>query len=772
MLKTTLVMRSLLLIGAAPLAGLSISHPALAQSASINVPTMPLDQALREIGQQSNQQIDFDPSAVTGKVSAPVVNQPTAQAAVAAALRGTSLAVALDSGGVLTVTNDIVVTAQRDEAETRLLVRQASSSNRTGQSLRELARNETVISAKLMADQQAQDIQDVLKNTGGVTIQTSPQGGNNFSIRGFGSSGIVNGLAGDTQGRFGASQAIANLERVEVLKGPDAILAGTDNLGGIVNLVTKRPSADPILTIGLETGSFGTKKVTIDASNALNDAKTLSARIVAQAADADRNDAGYRGTSEYLFAPSIRFKNANSDFIAGVSATRNIYGKSPFSLIGGNPYRIVAEPEIPLGTPNQGITSTTTNYYVEFNQKVANWLTLVARGQYQQQQAVISQYSFGRFTTRDEASPTFGTITYTANTEVIDNPTKSFDGFARTSFGLFGTSHKLVVGTSFQDNSSTSTSASPRPSGRFNVFTPNPVLPAIPRSASAFGFEIESRQYGYYIQDLIEFWKLHISLGYRHNIYESKSRFGTGVLTNDPEDRSGVPSIGVVLDVTPSVSLFGNFVEGFSPSFTFQRDGTILPSTRTKNLEFGLKAGMFNDRVELVASAFRLRQSNRVIADPVDPDFSIGAPGIQTQGVDIDLRGQPLRGWDIQTSFSYTDTTLLVPDPLTPFIAAAPKFKYSIYTAYRSNLSGQLDGGASVGLYGQSGSFGGSDGGFVVPASRTVDTNIFVTYERLNLNFGLKNVFDRRNYGVTFSPFYLPRSDGRTWRLTATYSFF
>lgn len=766
------IMRATLSVSVATGLTFPATNPAAAQRRSIDVAAMPLERALDEISRQSNHKVDFDPDAVPGKMSAPVVGKATAYDAVVAALRGTGLTVTRDATGELTVTNDVVVTAQRDEAETNLLVKQASSSNRIGQSLRELARNETVISAKLMADQQSQNIIDVLKNAGGVTVVTSPQGGNNYFIRGFGSSGIVNGLAGDTQGRFGASQAVANLERVEILKGPDAILAGTDNLGGVVNLVTKKPSANPILNLALETGSFGAAKVTIDASNALNDSKTLSARFVAEAATASRNDAGYRGDQEYLFAPSIRFKNANSDFIAGVSATRNVYGKTPFSLIGGNPYRIVVEPEQPIGTKNQGIALTTTNYYVDLNQKVADWLTLVARGQYQEQSATLSQYTLGSFTTRVETSPTFGTKNYSGDINVLTNPTKSVDGFARIKFAAAGISNKLVVGSSFQDNRSDSRTSLARVSGRFNVFTPSPVLLPLPVTADSFRFEIRARQYGYYVQDLIEFWKLHVSLGYRHNIYRSKIRFGTAPFGDDPQDRSGVPSAGVVLDVTGNVSLFGNYVEGFSPSFSLQRDGSVLPSTRTKNVEAGVKASMFDDRVELVASAYRLRQSNRLIADPIDPDFSIGAPGIQTQGIDIDLRGQPLRGWDIQSSFTYNETKLLVPDPLTPFIVAAPKVTYSVYTAYRQGFGDGLEAGASVGLFGQSKSYGDSDGGFIVPASRSVDANLFLKYRRFGLNLGVKNVFDRRNYGVTYFPTTLPRADGRTWRLTATYSFF
>ncbi|GAA3268344.1 hypothetical protein GCM10020258_39530 [Sphingomonas yabuuchiae] len=134
------------------------------------------------------------------------------------------------------------MTARRDEAETSVLVRQATTSDRNGLGLRHQPRNTQVITAKTIEEQQALNITDILRNAGGVSVLgNNPNSGASYTIRGFGAGGLVNGLTTSSQYGVaaGADQPVANIERVEILKGPDAILAGFGNLGGNINVVTK-----------------------------------------------------------------------------------------------------------------------------------------------------------------------------------------------------------------------------------------------------------------------------------------------------------------------------------------------------------------------------------------------------------------------------------------------------------------------------------------------------------------------------------------------------
>ena len=118
-----------------------------------------------------------------------------------------------------------------------------------------------------------------------------------------------------------------------MLKGPDAILLGGDNLGGTINIVTKKPNAEERLYASMDTGSFGLVRGTIDANRALTDDNRLSARIIATAATADRNFGGYRGNEDYLFAPSLRYKNATTDVIVSGVAGTQYFGMVPYTVL-------------------------------------------------------------------------------------------------------------------------------------------------------------------------------------------------------------------------------------------------------------------------------------------------------------------------------------------------------------------------------------------------------------------------------------------------------
>ncbi|MFV3460595.1 hypothetical protein ACNJEG_21115, partial [Mycobacterium tuberculosis] len=101
--------------------------------------------------------------------AASVSDARDAMAAVRQATRGMRLAVSREADGGILIVNDILVVAHRDEAETSVMVRGATSSSRTGESLRDQPRNVQVLSAKLLGEQQAQSLPDALRNAGGVT---------------------------------------------------------------------------------------------------------------------------------------------------------------------------------------------------------------------------------------------------------------------------------------------------------------------------------------------------------------------------------------------------------------------------------------------------------------------------------------------------------------------------------------------------------------------------------------------------------------------------
>lgn len=742
------------------------SAAAQEQAASISVPAMPLEAALRSIADQSGTAIAADPDAVAGKRSRPVQGAASAAQAVEAVISGMNLTSVPNPNGGLMVVADIVVTAARDEAETSVLVRSTSTSSRLGESLREQAKNTQVISARVMAEQQVRTIPDALRNAGGVVVNTATgQGGTTYSVRGFSSGGLVNGLPGAANGGVaaGVTQSVANVERVEVLKGPDAILAGVDNLGGAVNIVAKKPSADPYFYVSAETGSWGQIRGTLDATSAITDDRKLSARIIATAADADRNFGGYRGNEDYLFAPSLRYKSDHTDITVGVTATDQIFGQTPFVPVNPETNELFDAPRNkPIISPDQYIRIGTTRYYGEATQDVTPWLTLSARGQHEKLNLNINFYSVAFVASGDGLLGLLnGQVRQTGESDALD-------AFARIKLSTGPVDHTLVAGYTYVRNVTTAFSASATDFIFYNFLTDsNP--PPLARIDTT-DYRSTNSQNGLYAQYAAKFGGLKLVAGVRHNKYTTGISFPGGDPSRDSASAT-TTNFGAVYDVTDNLSLFGSLAEGYSPTFVLDRNLAKLPDTRSRNLEGGIKLDLMHDKLFLVASYFRLRQSNLIISDPADPGFSIAIDGQEGKGIDLSLTGEVVKGLQVQASYTHSSYKPLTPSPFGNVVQGQPRDQYSLYASYSREVANDVTAGLGGGIYGRSKATVDSFGDFYVPASLQVDLNGFLKLGALDINLGVRNIFDRTNYAISYTPQFIPYMEPRNWRLTIGYRF-
>jgi len=744
--------------------------PASAQSApttSVDLPAMPLAEALQAIAARTGEAINYDPDAVKGLTSRPVSGATNARRAVEAAIKGSGLAVIPGAQTGLVVVNDIVVTARRDEAETSSLVRESSTSDRNGLGLRNQPRNTQVITAKTIAEQQALNITDVLRNAGGVSAQlNSPNSGASYTVRGFYAGGLVNGLATTSQYgvNAGADQPVANIERVEILKGPDAILSGFSNLGGNVNVVTKKPSADERLAVGFDTGSFGLVRGVIDANNAITADKKLSGRVIASAQTMDHNYGGYAGDKNWLFAPSLRYKDRLTDIVIGASINEAKSGIGAFTLFNNKTRQIIdRDPSVPILSPNQYIKINTKRFYVDAARQIVPGIELVVRAMRDQTQLTTRAMSVG-FSSRT------GLLIASRQGSQQDGSSNAVDSFLRIKTHIGdGLKTTFNVGYNYSDGS-----AAQRSGLTFTSFT-NPPLGAnttvVVPSWSSFGdvqVRTNGKQQGVYGQALIEFWRIKVLGGVRKNWFETKSQtFFAGPSPLLVQHKNGVsPSAGIIFDATNTLSIFANYSRGEQATFTAAKDGSILPNIITTNKEAGVKLDLFNKRATINASYFDIQQDNIIVRDPADPTNLFPGPGQRGRGIDLNIAGQLLPGWTVLASLTRTKYALLTTNAFQTVVANQPRDTYSVYSTYRTKISDGVSGGVSAGLYGRSSSFANVLGQYVVPPSRQVDANAFLSVWGFDINVGVRNIFNRRNYGSTSVFTYVPVGEPRNVRVS------
>lgn len=757
-------------IALVPVSAWVLPDAAAAQDRRVTLPSMPLPEAIARIREQTGATINADPDAVRGLTAAPVTEARNAMAAIRQATRGLRLAVSRQHDGSILIVNDILVVAHRDEAETSVMVRSTTTSTRTGETLRDQPRNVQVLSAKLLAEQQAQSLPDALRNAGGVTVNAATvQGGVSYTVRGLSTGGAVNGLPTPSNSTFaaGSTQPIANVERLEVLKGPDAILLGGDSLGGTVNIVTKKPSADERLYVSSEVGSFGAVRGTVDANRSISADDSISARIIATAASADRNFGGYRGNEDYLFAPSVRYKKDGTDIVLSITAGDQIFGMVPYTLYDTTKKAPIAIPKgVPLvGGRDQYSQVTSTIYDAQVRQEVGSWLTVVGHWQHQNASLFLSQYSpFALLAPNQLLISSSGIKQRSTNNAV--------DGYVRIAVNTGPVEHKLIAGgmaTSFDTTQDGANNGSMRP---YNYVTKSPALPALANSFS-FANNAVGTQTAYYAQYLVKYWKLALLASVRHTNSDSVVSIARQPVRQYTSNGATTPSYGAVVEVTDTLSVYGSLAFGFIPSFQFDRFRNLLPDTRTRNAETGFKLDLFDKRVLVNASWFRLSQSNYKVADPVNRNFFINLPAQLAKGIDVSVSGEPLKGLTVSGSFTRTEYSLLTANNrnLGNTVVLQPRDQYNAYASYRHTVSNDVTAGLGAGVYGRSSAAIDMLGLYRIGPALQTDLNGFLTIGKLDLNLGVRNLFDRQNYGPTTATTYVPLGEPRTWRLTVGYRF-
>ncbi|MDF0546030.1 TonB-dependent receptor [Sphingobium sp. H39-3-25] len=728
-----------------------------------------LSVTLRAIATQTGITIRFDPKKLA-EIKGRPVDATSAREAIAQAIEGTSLNlsgndevgyhvgkdnVAMGSDG------DIVVTAQRDEAEKRYLVRTTASSTRDGKMLRDQPQSATVVSSKLLADQQIQTVAEALRNAAGATVNLgNGQGNASYTVRGFFAQPLTGGLRDPSA----LTQPVINVERVEVLKGPAALLAGADNLGGSVNIVTKKPIAQPLLNATLEYGSFEDVRAALDASTALDPDKHFSTRFVGQYARADRNAGHYDGRFENLIAPSLRYKDAKFDLTVGVEYS-DVRAPSPpfgaFNFAG----QLIDLTDKGIGPKDSGIRVETRRTFYDAQWAPTNWLTLVSRSQISWTDTALKLYGL-----QVNTSPTNSILVKNDETQRVR--TGATDNYARLNFNTGLIKHTVSVGINYtnyrnQDYVPQSTADTTLMG---NLFGAAPLPYAAFRPDVSWNYTAVVRQTGYYGQDLMEWGPVHVLGALRHSKFTSRTTTAAGPSQNG--DSSLTPQVGAMLDLTRRLSIYANYIQGFLPQFLIDGDGNPLPPQKSRNIEAGLKWDIVPDRLAFNASVFRLRQSNLPVAIPGRRGRYNIIDGQESRGIEADLTGEILRGWDIAASYSYGTYKLLNPTAARAVVAGQPEHRYSLFTRYTVQDGSLKSLGGAIGLYGFSKSNVDQIGRFVLPAQKSVNANIYYDFKRFSLNVGVDNLLDDKVYGVSTASTTIPVDPVRTYRVTLIYHAF
>jgi iron complex outermembrane receptor protein len=779
-LKLCVVLGTLML----PAAVLAQAQPPVAISTAeatraYNLPTGPMEAVLQQIAASGGRSVQFARADVAKLMAAPVNGQFTPMQAVEAALAGSALTVKAGVSGTLIVDSSIApqtvsIVAQRNQAETSFKA-DYSDTTRSGASLHETPQSITIITGKVLETQQATSLQDALRNVSGVAFTQSPQGLPTFSVRGFSQTSTTTNGVSDR----GATQTnVFGVERLEVLKGPQAILAGAGSLGGGVNVVMKKPQAELIRDFTFQYGSHNDVTLAGDLSSALTDDKKLTYRIIASGAKASDTTVGYDGREDNFFMPALRWKDAATDVTVGMS-----YGEQDlpvpaytFALRDGS---ILPRPDMLMAAPGDGFSSTQKRLFYELKHTITPWLAFNSRMQRSLNDDLLHLYTPAGllYPSTAPTALTLGTSNFTPSSNRTLTRSTSGDHYLSAEFDTWKIEHQMAFGYNHVDSNISQ-----------NIFNGTRVtVPVFPPSGYQFADAQSSsqvltsisantqQQKSFYLQDLMKLGDWNLQLNARRTQIVTGGRTVLPAQNYDQalphnDQTKTTPGVGVVYNINETTALYASMAQGFAAQLSNLCGGGVAPPQTTRNKEVGAKFDFLDRKVSLTTSLFELDQTNLLQYEAPSRCYVL-RDAQQTRGAEVDLQGELARGWSVIANYTwnvYRDT-----GATGTLFPGLPKHKMSIWSTYDFQGAALKGLGFGLGLNASGHAIGSRTAAtqFMLPGQAQIDASVYYRTGKWDLTAGVKNLADRVLYGVSTSNSYVPVLEGRNFMLTARRSF-
>ncbi|MEN0054533.1 MAG: TonB-dependent receptor [Mucilaginibacter sp.] len=532
-----------------------------------------------------------------------------------------------------------------------------------------------VVPKELLQDQVIVSYNDVLKNVTGVS-QALVNGSNSFNLRGFFTSSYLrNGLQDSKQN----SIEVANIERIEVLKGPSATLFGSSltSFGGLLNRVTKQPLDTFQGEVGYTVGGFGLSRVTADFNTPLNKEKGLYLRTnVAYDDEGSYQDAGF--TRRLFIAPSLLYKVNDR---LSLSLDAEIYNQKSNDF-----NRLFPEASFTKTNPRDlGInwlksysnndlyeTAPSVSVYGQVNYKLSdNWKSTTAFSHTNSE--VEGYWSYNNIVGDSVVSRNPGYQHYNYNyTEVQQN----FNG----DFKIGNMRNRVVIGLDYFTNTTNGTSAmvygfdEVRIQGRdpkYNELT-RPALDSALTNKSYSKSRSRQSTYSVYASDVLNITdnlNVMASLRVDHFVNGGTYDINQDTTTGKFNQTALSPKLGLVYQIIPNqVSLFGNYMNGFSNNGpTRQPDGTFtsFKPSQANQWEGGVKLDLFNGKLNSTLSYYHIKVDN-----VIHNSFAAGQAGFQVQdggqlskGFEAEVIANPFTGFNLIAGYAYNDIYTINTDP-------------------------------------------------------------------------------------------------------------
>ncbi|CDG84106.1 TonB-dependent receptor [Janthinobacterium agaricidamnosum] len=536
--------------------------------------------------------------------------------------------------------------------------RSSASGTKTEMALRDVPQTINVVPAAVIRDQHATSLQDIMKNIPGVGLSTGDGQRDQVFIRGFTAIGdqFVDGFRDDAL----YFRDLSNVERLEVVKGPAAVLYGRGSSGGLVNRVTKKPGID-INDVSLSLASHAGKRGEIDFGRA-GDAASWRLTGATEHADSYRDQ---QFLNRSALAPSVSLRVSADTKVLLQADYLEDRRLTDFGIPAYQGRPVDVDPATYYGAANARDADYSQSRVVSTSatvtHKIDSTLSLRNASRYY-------NYHLDRNNTNIS-----GNVNQLAGTMTLAHAKLNRDEhgwFNQTELtqklGLGDTSHDILYGIEFGRQSKDATSYAAT-TVKSNVSIFNPLLPLV--DPAALG--ARSNTYGTYrtnaayVQDAISFnqeWKA--LAGLRYDSFKQQSRLlnAAGTTTADlaRTDTAYSPRAGLVWQPGVTQSYYASWSRSFQPSgetLALAASNADLAPETTRNTEVGAKYDLWNGRANATVSLFRLERDNIKTTDPLtNAVLPVGTQ--RTDGLELTFNADLSGGWKMLAGYAYLDATI------------------------------------------------------------------------------------------------------------------
>ncbi|NMG45304.1 TonB-dependent siderophore receptor [Aromatoleum toluvorans] len=662
----------------------------------------------------------------------------------------------------------------------------SSSATKGTAPLRDIPQTVNVVGPELIADQGVRSLAEALQNVPGVTLNMGDGQRDQFVIRGFTAIGdnFLDGVRDDAL----YFRDLSNTERIEVLKGPAAVLYGRGSSGGIINRVSKLPTTQAIREVTVQFDTEGEKRISFDAAGALGTGGH-SFRVTG----AFEDSTGFRDESflkREAFAPSVDLKLGQDTSLLLQLAHNRDRRPTDFGIPDNNGRPLNVDHETYYGSgeaERDDMNSATMNTATATlsHRLNADWsLRNVLRYYDFKLDRNNTLYRTGTAYTQRNGQP----FMQRTHGHVVRDEDGWFNQLELTQLAtLAGMKHTLLYGVEVGSQDKGLDITNWVGIDRVPLLNPGGAVPPF-RTTAPNSLTIDNRttleNTSLYMQDQIalgEHWKALI--GVRYDDYRQKTT-EPGKPDFERTDREWSPRAGLVWQPDAMQSYYASVSRSFQPSgeqFQLSASNVDADPEITTNHEIGAKWDFLGGALSAGASIFRLVRTDMKITDPVTRQ-TINAGEQRTDGLELSLVGRPAAGWQISAGYAYLDSETVKSTATgganfgTQRITVSFEGKEAALTPRHSGslwVTRELGQGWSVGggAHAQIHQFASPDNLVRLPGFVVFDAALLYRSKAYDLTFNLKNVFDREYWASAHGSANGLNQPGAPRTLQATASF-